>query len=313
MSETLQHHTPNRIQVETPTTEQLDIIVNGAPSTAEAEFTPDHRETSRAANTLGRIANFLEQRAINKAHKNALKEYRAVDNFGYTDHISNLAESGDASQQFTGQTLLDKEHRRADRQKFVDNTIESAVDTIEAAKNMARTTGETALKIAQASGDIALGISFLTVEATAKGAVNTYRAGANLAETGALKAMYASEKIKDTAIDLIETGRLKGMYAAEATKEGLYDAKEAIRTKLDDLSNAAKQRRQARRDRWSARKDTFLGFVDSAKETGKDTIDATAEKGRRALSPLRAGRAAVQAALSAGRTTYSTHIDQDKL
>ncbi|MNH36962.1 hypothetical protein D3C87_1931010 [compost metagenome] len=103
------------------------------------------------------------------------------------------------------------------------------------------------------------------------------------------------------------------MYAADAAKEGLIDAKEAIRMKLDELSNAAKQRRQARRDRWSARKDTFLGFVDSAKETGKDALDTAAEKGRRALSPLRAGRAAVQAALSAGRTTYSTHIDQDKL
>ncbi|MNR13624.1 hypothetical protein D3C85_1300370 [compost metagenome] len=86
-----------------------------------------------------------------------------------------------------------------------------------------------------------------------------------------------------------------------------------MRSKLGEYAEAAKSRRDARRERWSTRKDAFFGLVESAKETGKNTLDATAEKGRRAFSPLRAGRAAVQAALSAGRTTYSTHIDQDKL
>jgi hypothetical protein len=81
MSETLPRSaTPNKINVETPTTEELHIMVNGeapAEHSVEAtvdtiEDTIDTRETSRSAGVLRRVADFFEQGAINKAHSAAL-------------------------------------------------------------------------------------------------------------------------------------------------------------------------------------------------------------------------------------------------
>ena len=334
MSETLPRSAsaPNKIDVATPTTEELHIIVNGeAPApgisdhpTDTPESALDTRETSRSAGLLRRVASFLEQRAINKAHTAALKEYRSVDNLDYTDHVAKLADSDNETYQATGQKLLDREHRREDRAEFIDN-----------ASTFARTTGAAALNAARTTGEVAVGLSYLAGERIAKSAKSTGEALKGKAleatdkvkdatETGILYGMEAVDTVKSAA----ETGVLYGMNAIDEAKDHIVATKDVLHMRLKEFAEAARNRRTARRAKWAARKQDALEFIQVVKTNGENLASAAIEKGQEVIDTARnegqrvigettnrinTARAAGSAALEAYAATTQAHNEQNKL
>lgn len=369
MSETLPRSAaPNKINVETPSAAELHIMVNGNIPTPRDVFgkpsheeestttpelsldttqeTEDTRETSRSASVLRRVASFLEQRAINKAHSAALKEYRTRDNADYTDHVSALAESDNESYQEVGQTLLDREHRREDRAELIDK-----------ARTFARTTGEAALGVARATGEVAVGLGVIAGEKAYKGTKAASEAVATkvkgTVEMGVQGAYDYTEAAKDTYRNVkgnlqdqytdtkasiqntVEMGLQTAYDYTEAAKDAYRntkgdiqdfytDTKESLKNKLIELANRARDRRTARRAKWAARKQSALEFIDVVKTNGVNLASATLEKGQEVIDTARnegqrvigetTGR--VNAARAAGRAAldvYSAHNEQNKL
>lgn len=318
MSETLPRSAtaPNKIHVATPTTEQLHAIVHGeAP--AEAMTTPDatgeNRETSRSAGLLRRVANFLEQRAVNKAHSAALKEYRTTENEHYTDHVANLAESDNEAYQALGQKLLSREHRREDRAEFIDN-----------ATTLARNTGEAALSALQTTGEVAVGLGYLAGEhiySSAKSAGEAVKDKAkNVAETGLLYGLEAVDTVKSVA----ETGVLYGMSAFDAAKEHAVATKDVVHMRLKEFAEVARNRRTARREKWAARKQAALEFVSAAKDKGlevageikdrsQELIASAQQEGQRVIGETASRAHAARAAGHAALEAYRSHTEQNKL
>lgn len=368
MSETLPRSaTPNKINVETPSAEELHIMVNGniptprdvfgqraqEESLATPELSPettkeneDTRENSRSASILRRVAGFLEQRAINKAHSAALKEYRTRDNADYTDHISALADSDNETYQEAGQTLLDREHRREDRAELIDQ-----------ARTFARTTGEAALGVARATGEVAVGLGVIAGEKVYKGAKSASEVVTTKVKdtvemgvqgvydyTEAAKDTYRNVKdnlqdqytdAKTSVQNTIDMGLQTAYDYTEAAKDAyrntkgeiqdLYtDTKESLKNKLVELADRARDRRTARRAKWAARKQDALEFINIVKTNGANLASTTLEKGQEVIDTARnegqrvigetTGR--VNAARAAGRAAlevYSAHNEQNKL
>ena len=374
MSETLPRSaTPNKITVETPTAEELHLMVNrdaptprdvfgnGRPNQEELSVTPelsvgttqetdDTRETSRSAGILRRVANFLEQRAVNKAHSAALKEYRSNYNEDYTDHVSTLADSDNESYQEVGQTLLDREHRREDRAEFIDKARTFARNTGEAALGAARTTGEVALGLgviagekvyngAKAASEVVTDKVKNTVEMGVQGVYDYSEAAKDTYRNtkGNLQDQYAETKASvqntidmglQTAYDYTEAAKDAYRNTKGELQDRYTNTKEALKSKLGELAAAARDRRDKRRAKWAARKQSAIDTLTSLKDTsidiattaigaGQEVIATARQEGQRVIgetsSRINTARAAGSAALEAYAATAQAHKEQNKL
>ena len=289
MSETLPRSAsaPNKIDVATPDTEELEMIVNGNAASKSPETEPafDDREPSHAASILYRVADFFKDRAINKAHGEALREDKqrveqAQDeaNASYEDNIA-----------FT---------RDRKREEFI-NSVEAKIDT---ARDFVTAIGRNALEYGAKAGLVTLGVGIVAGEAVKTGAERAYANSKDVAETGALHAMYAADSLKDT----------------------YQNTKNTFLEKLGNMKTAALARREARRAKWTARKQSALEFIDVVKANGANLASVTLEKGQGVIDSARnegqrvigetTGR--INAARAAGRAAlevYSAHNEQNKL
>lgn len=178
--------------------------------TAPIDTLEDNREVSptgsRIQRAANRISNFLEKRAIDKAHGDALleDENRPVDiqDNAYATYADNLTYTKVAA--------------RNERN--------------EAIKQRLRDIGERGLTYLRAGGEIALGAGIIGAEATA-------RSVKSAGETTALGAMYGVDRLKSAA----ETTTLSSMYAAESAKD---KAGEYIGDKVTDIKKSYSQTKE---------------------------------------------------------------------
>ena len=303
--------------------EQLEDMFNlpETDSQDKRELSPTGSRLDRLSNTIGRVADLFNDRALNRAHGKALEE----DESRTQDAQSEAYDSYDTNIKFS------KQRARYDRMDAFDVKLNNGVDSLEQkldqASNFVKGIGRTALQGAIEAGVITLGLGQLAGEAVKNGAVSAIETSKDQAETGALKAMYGVDKLKDqvetgalkamdgmdTMKDNLETSALGAMYAADRGREAVTNAVESIRTKISAKAEAAQLRRDARRTRWSAKRTAF------GKRVG-GRIDSTKEAGREAIGRDHAARAAGSAALAAirsagtvGKIAYNTHNQQNHL
>ncbi len=271
--------------VESEAATEADTIEN-------RELSPTASKLDRLSGTISRIADRLNSRARNKAHSEAIKEdtfrTETAQDESYDSYSDNIAVTKDR----------ERGEKREAREAQIDN-----------AKTFLKKTGRSAVEAAIKGGEIAVGIGYIAGETVINKTVQAAETGKDLAETAALKAMYAA----DTARDKIETAALGAMYAVDQGREAIEGTIDTLLQKLTEKAKVAMDRRDARRARWSARKDALVG-------RSREALDSTQEKGRDALGRAHAARAAGSAALaavmsarSAARTTYAKHLDQNNL
>lgn len=285
MSETLPRSAtaPNKIDVATPTTEQLHIVVNGeAPSPAPET---DTREPSRSASMLRRVADFFEHRAINKAHGDALRENQTRIEDAQADAFASYEENITAT----------REMKRKERKEAIDQSIDRA-------RTFATTVGRNALEYTAQAGLVTLGAGIMAGEAVKSGAEKAYQSSKDMADATALRAMYAADTITSTA----ESAALKAMYATDVIKDKYQDTKTSLAEKFHSLKEAALTRREARRAKWNARKK-------DAKVKAGEFATATREKAEKVATPFRIGHAALSAATNEFKSTVKTHNEQNQL
>lgn len=323
MSETLPRAASYKINVETPTTEALHILVNGEvptqhntlddsytteqpPEPAETvENSLESRETSRSAGLLRRVASLLERRAVNKAHTAALKEYRKTNVSDYVDHAFTLANSDNEAYREVGQRLLGREDRREDMR-----------DLAESAHTFAKNTGEAALGAALATGEVAVGLGVIAgkkvaakageVTDTVKNAVDMGIQGA-YDYTEAAKATYRNAKdtlqdqytsTKDSVKNTVDFGLQSAYDYTEAAKDAYRDAKgelqdryidtkDTVKNKLTELADWARDRRTKRRAKWAARKQAALDLVTTVKNTTIDIATSAIDAGHELVTTAR--------------------------
>lgn len=283
MSETLPRSasTPNQIDVTTPTTEQLNIIVNGeAPNTQAAEATVEQAEQSPP--TLAERIRSAGNRIV-----------------GITDMIANKLEQRAAFKSY-GENI--KTTKRRERGERFDSFVDSATERLNQGVDVVRSIGSSALSAAGEAGTIALGVGVLAGEAIGSGAKQAYEAGKDASETGALKVMYGV----DAAKDKIETSALTALYAADSAREKIGSTVESVKMKLSERAEAAKLRREGRRAKWAARKEAAL-------DRGREVIDSTIEQKDRLARKAATIRAAGSAAVTAAVSTYNVHNEQNKV
>lgn len=320
--------------------DELQAMFDAESPVAEQtnESAVDTREVSPTGSSIVRAAtrinSVLERRAINKAHSEALKEYRSIDNAGYVDHIASLAESEEVSPmaQASAQMALEREHRIADTKEFFDTSKENVSKL-----------GRSALKSLKSAGMITLGLGVLGAEAAGRGAKRTAEMTGDGMMAGFAKAEAGMDrvgnKILETKADIKssyqtyqfnrETKANQKQFQKEYAKEvKAFDkatAKEAkIQAKQDkiDIKEAAREdrrfersmhkkaaleRRNARRARWSASFDTLkataVSGIESSKDFVTDTTDKARETAERAKQKARITRTAGRMALATYRDT----------
>lgn len=205
------------------------------------------------------------QRTINKLHNEALKEYRSEYHDEFVGHVGKLAESDNEAASDYGQGQVNRERRRVSREKFYSNT-----------KSFARSTGSAALEVAKTTGLFTLGAGMVAGEAISNGAKTAYKAGKDVAETGALAAMYGADIFKDAAGSLIESAK----------------------DRLAGFAESAKLRRDIRRQNWDNRKAELT-------KRGREAMTDIKDRKNKAIIGAHAIRAAVSNGVTTGAKSAS--------
>jgi hypothetical protein len=217
---------------------------DGNPMEAQQEYAANRRENDR-----------------NAAHSEALKEYRGRDRGEYVDHLTQLAgeaQPSDAVQEFV-QPELDRENRREARQEAKDK-----------AKSFLRRVGRRSLRTLVNGGFIGLGLGVMGAEAAARGArkaktsvkeaYNNERG--RLAENAQMRKEDAQAR-KDERI----SARAERKEAKQTERERL---EEAARREAIMRARAAQRRKNERRQRWAARRESVVNAFNTAKNfTGR--------------------------------------------
>lgn len=323
MSETLPKTTPEAASEIDKLNAMLDAPSYEAASTEPAntaevedsrELSPTGSLLSRAADRINSLSDTLHQRALDKAHGEALEEYKERDYNGYIDQLSATKDSDNNSEEAREYTAneLSKEERRADREARRD-----------AAKEKIRGFGISALRRLKATGEITLGLTLIgaekakdtayaakdiaaeTVAAGAQAVKNGAEAVATTAKDAAQRGLEAtSEKISDTwaaaeelagkagakAEVMINNGIESATYTVEAAKQAVeYRRQAAVKKKEEALT-----RKYARHARWfnlkrdaRARAEEFIDDTQEKAEDAKRAVKIRTSAGRRALLAYR--------------------------
>jgi hypothetical protein len=290
-----------------PDEKDRDTIDQAAPQLDLAPEFVDTREASRTASAINRVADFFEKRAINRAHKEAIKaepeEMGRIHDAAMAEHVEWGHEQAIQDDQVETDAMLDraqtsaitenrdfdhveglkdnkafdKEARRQARQERINNAKESIFKI-----------GRGALKVAKVTGLVAAGLGIMGAEAGVRGA----KKGAELTASAASAA-------KETAV-------ATGASIAEKAKSGGETIGIVALLAGDKIKGEAARARKAER---AARH--------AAKEKAKNTLDRANTRRRRigsgALSFFDKARASGQAATDAARGAWTTHGEQNKI
>lgn len=260
--------------------------------------TRDNRHPSPTGHALERTAQFLQERAdrlqnraVNKAHEEALNEYQSRDREGYADHmqaLSSAANPNDEQREYATNRLVDerdaahtealKEYRERDRDDYIDhlaqladndNTneasrefgqkelnredrIESRRETREKAGRALRRFGRSALDRLMNAGLITAGMGILAAEATAGG-------------VRSLREAHATRKSN------AEASKAARKASAEAERERKRTEANAER---QNRATAAAERRNKRRTSWAANRRRLGRFGRRTRAAGRAAKEA---------------------------------------
>lgn len=314
MTETQHRPAPEVAEQRSQEVDMLNEMYN-APE-VNIDSPQENREISPLGSSLvraaERVSSILEARAINKAHGEALKEYRDRDHSDYVDHLSSLADSTEATPtaKASAQIALEREYHIADREQLIAD-----------AKDKIRGFGNSALRRLKNAGLVTLGIGIIGAEAGVKSA----KKGAELAEEGArfagktVKANaevataigkhYVGEKIQNTKDKITSTWDKAEATAgrAGARVEGAIDnginkvtgTIEAAKEALEYRRQAAIKNKEAALTRKYERHATWMKLKRKTGETIERTREVTVEQkrkiGRFAARAKASGEAAVDA------------------
>ena len=245
---------------------------------------PDSRETSPTGSFIMRAAtrmsNFLEQRAINKSHTEALVDHREVDTNGYIDHMAKLADSTknpEAAEYAKSQ--LNKEYARADREEMLENAHQKITDI-----------GSTALVFAKDKGLIALGAGVMLGQ-DVKRDMTDLKAGASKILSKAAESLH----------DDYDTAKELGSDTYNTMRESLINKRKAAQNRKLERRNASAKKREARaearqlaRDERAAGRKLFYNRIGSKIERGKANLDVARGVGSAAVNYLLNTRQVVQ-------------------
>lgn len=203
---------------------------------------------------------------------------------------------------------------------------ESAQDKIETGRTFVRTTGEKALGVLVATGELTVGLAALGVETAERGATKVGDAIEHGAQTLSFKAEMTANDLIGAAQLGFENTKLDAKDAVTSVKEGLANRWEMVKAKWADRRFEASMRRKARHETWAARwegakaagselatigKETYAATMDAA-ESHRDnilsTVDAAAARGRELLDDsVEAGKKRVNATRQAGRAALAAY------
>lgn len=266
-------------------------------ASVEASNIPGYSELSPTGSMLigaaTRINGILERRAVNKAHDEALKEYRERDYNGYVDHLGSLEDSSEVSPaaKASARMALDREYLKADIQEKLDK-----------AKDKVRGFGRSALSRLKGAGLITAGLGIMSAEATGRSVkkaseatkTGTIKFGEKVGDgfiTGLKKVEAGMDSAGETVADIRSARRQAADRKADAvaTQEAIAHA-EKIKTQREkeaarqERREAALARKNVRHAKWASRREAVKqGFVDVKDATvkgakfAKDTVKTNAE------------------------------------
>lgn len=271
-----------------------------AESQSNPELSPMAGRIQRAAN---RISGFLEKRALNKAHKEALAEYRSRDRTSYMSHLEKVASGTD--------------NTRAELSASLHLSGEYALDSYESAKSTIQGIGRAALYGGKEVGVAMLGAGIMAAEA-GHGAVNKVRRGA---ETASFRMNMAADHLTERAKRF---GAEQALNATTSIKNYVTDKMDSvniIRAQIHDtrfnLSMRGKAAKESIIDRGKRFASGAYNILDKTTDVMAAGINMVGNKGmevaRGTEKWFNTRRAAGRAALDAYRLTRDTHNDQNKI
>lgn len=327
----LDNDTPYDADETSPLYDQLQ-----SEQSATVESKADTREVSPTGTSIVRAAqrinSLLEQRAINKAHGEALKEYHDRDHSDYIDHLASLKDSEEVTPmaRATAEMALNNEYRKADREEM-----------IEKAKNKLRGFGSSALTRLKNAGRLTIGLPGAVVEAGINGAKRANEAMGDAVMAGLEKTEAGMDavgkKIVETKANIKTNSQTRQFnretksnqkqfqkeYAEEMKAfdkqakseaklqakvdkwESKFAAKEDRRFERSMRKKAAKERRAARHQRWSDRRNAIKEAIVSAPEKAGDVMMA-------GFGKLENGMDKVGTAMMNGKEAVSDKVERSK-
>lgn len=260
---------------------------DAAPEPEDTPATPerqDNRHLSPTAHALNRVATFLEVRATNKVHEQALDEYRDRDRSGYADHMQHLTETVDAEghpigdqREYATNRLTNernaahdealKDYREQDHASYIDHLAQLADEgnTNESARNFGQqeldrenriaSRQEAMAKVRKIGRDalmVGVGLTVMAVGAANEGIQNRRAKRARRKEEARNRRTERREKRQAK----------RDRYRAASKAESLKRAR------------AAAARKRARRERWAGRRESAARFGRRAHATGAAAIEA---------------------------------------
>ncbi len=246
------------------------------PAHEQNETNGDTREVSPLGSGLVRAANrmnaILEQRAINKAHGEALKEYRDRDYDGYIGHLANVADSPEATPlaKASAEMAVEREWRREDREKMVNEMTVKV-----------KGFGRSALSRLKSAGLVTLGLSIMGAEATGRGAKKTVEAGSATVDS-ARETIADYRNSRRQAAERKAEAAATAKYERHAAKVQKKNEKAQVKQeRVDARLEAARQRKEAaqarkaeRHAKWSSRREAFRQYGSDVKAGIIETKDA---------------------------------------
>lgn len=276
-----------------------------AEQTASVESSNDTREVSPTGATLVRAAQringLLERRAVNKAHGDALKEYRDRDHSGYVDHIADLKDSEEATPmaRATAEMALESEYRKADSKELLEKT-----------KTKIRGFGTSALSRLKNAGRLTVGLPVVALDAGINGVKRASEAMGDATIRGFEKVENGMDKVGNKIVDTKanvkekyqtfqfnqETKSNQKQFKKEYAKEmKAFDQQAAderkLQAKIDKWESklaakedrrfersmrkkAGEEKKAARKARWADRRNTIKEAIVSAPEKAGDAMMA---------------------------------------
>jgi|GEM_PF-3842200 len=305
---------PTTVETPAPTPEEVEALVN--PVSVETNDTRELSPTaSRLRNAANKVAMVLEQRTLNRLHGQALQEdnsrTEAAQNDAYDSYSDNIA----ATQSRELLNPDDGKDMAFDRFKVRQEVANAAYKAEYTPKK--REAYETAQKLEESERQKLQEAREARIEDAKKFVKNVGRSALkSTIDTGTTLlgiGLLAGEAIVNTTVTAVEKGRDLAETAVDRGRDVVTGTVDSLRQKLTDQAEVATIRRDARRTRWSTRKDLLVN-------RGREAIGTAKEKGRETLGRAQAARAAGSAALAAvasakeaAKKTYSSHVDQNRL
>ena len=252
-------------------------------ATTSQEALPENREVSPTGSGLLRAASrinaILERRAVNKAHGQALKEYRERDHDAYMDHIGGMRDSQNvslAANEYATRTAR-REHLITDIKDIPDNIRRKVVG------------------VGRAGIAIALGAGL---------------AGANSAQRGYENAKQSAVKFNEAVGDGMMAAGAKIEQGLDAAGQKAAEKVTSVKERYSALKNAALERRAARRAKWANRFNSIKQGYENAADKVHDFV--TKDTAARAMAGETIESAAKPKHRTSRREAWAGRVDSAK-